>query len=372
MTTSDSPIPEDQRSDAVRKHTGDSAPAPLKIMAARGLAPMAPRDLVTTQFVLTFDADDRIAKMAAKGLADMDMRIATAVFSDTDVHPSVLAHLATTFATQDAFVENILLNASTPNEAFLEVAKDCSEKICEIIASNQARILKMPEIARSLASNKNALQSTVDRVIDFLVRSGKILDDMHAFEEAMLRLNPDERIAAANAVENLPRHLIDERFLTEDERARRLITEDEDVYDEDANDQPLEVQLRTMNAAQKVALATKGTKAVRATLMRDTNRMVALAAITSPSVTEPEVLAAANSRTVHQDVVAHICRDKKNNWTRIYQVKVAIVSNPKSPLPEAMKLVPTLNPRDLKSVSKSRNVPMGVRNLANNLIRKKR
>ena len=127
-----------------------------------------------------------------------------------------------------------------------------------------------------------------------------------------------------------------------------------------------------MNAAQKVALATKGNRQARSALMRDTNRVVALAAITSPCVSEPEVLAAAQSRTVHQDVIMHICRDKKNNWIRIYQVKVALVTNPKAPLPEAMKLVPTLNARDLKTIAKSRNVPMGVRNLANNLVNKSR
>ena len=77
-----------------------------------------------------------------------------------------------------------------------------------------------------------------------------------------------------------------------------------------------------------------------------------------------EIIAAANSRVVHADVIAHICRDKKNNWVRIYQVKLALTNNPKTPLPDAMKLVPTLNQRDMKILAKSRNVPAGVRNLA--------
>ena len=98
--------------------------------------------------------------------------------------------------------------------------------------------------------------------------------------------------------------------------------------------------------------------------MRDTNRMVALAAITSPAITEQEVITAAQSRTVHADVVAHIARDKKNNWIRNYQVRNALVSNPKTPLPDAMRLLPLLNPRDIKMLAKSKNIPAGVRALA--------
>ena len=373
MTSNECPIPLQQLPAAVQKNVGPGAPGPLKLMAARGLAPMTPRDLVTAQFVLTFEAEERIAKLAAKSLADMDPRIANAVLSDTQMPPVVLGYLARTLATQDANAEKLLLNPATPTAAFLEVGKVCSEQICEIIASNQKRILEEPEIARSLDGNPNALKSTVERVIDFLVRNGAILDNMQAFESALLRLNGDERLKAADAIE-LPDHLLDERFLSDDAKGakRRLIAEDEEVGDDEDIDQPLEVLLRTMNAAQKVALATKGDRRARGALMRDTNRIVALAAITSPCVTEPEVLAAANSRTVHQDVIAHICRDKKNNWVRNYQVKAALVANPKTPLPEAMKLVPTLNARDLKSTAKSRNVPMGVRNLANNLVRKTR
>ena len=374
MTSNECPIPQEELPVVVLKNVGPSAPARLKLMTANGMAPMAPRDLVTAQFVLTFDESEQVSSAAAKSLAHLDPRIANAVLSDREVAPPVLGFLAQALATQDAYAERLLLNSSTPDDAFVEVAKVCSEQICEIIANNQKRIKGQPEIARSLSENPNALKSTIERVVDFLVRDNLILDGVQAFTDALLRLKPEERIKAADAVE-LPLHLLDERFLTDEQRAeRRLIAEDDEAGDDegDGTNQPLEVLLRTMNAAQKVALATKGDRAARAALMRDTNRIVALAAITSPCVSEPEVLAAANSRTVHQDVIAHICRDKKNNWIRVYQVKQALVGNPKTPLPEAMKLVPTLNARDLKATAKSRNVPMGVRNLASNLIRKTR
>ncbi len=363
------PISIDQLDAPVLRNAGPKAPAPLKLMTARGMAPMPPKELVTAQFVLTFDPDEKVNKAAKKSLAGLDERIANAVLSDTTVDPYVLGALASLHAANDAYAEKLLLNPKTPSLAFVDVAAGCSEAISEIIANNQARILEEPEIVRSLASNENTLKSAIDRVIDFMVRNGIILEGLPQFEEALLRLNGAERIAAANAVD-IPEDLLDAQFLSDDEQGeRRLIEEGDEGEAQEEDTRTLDQRMREMNIAQKVALATKGNKTVRTSLMRDTNRVVALSAITSPAITEPEVIAAAQSKVVHSDVIMHIAKDKKNNWTRNYQVKVALVNNPKTPLPSAMTLVPLLNKRDIKAVSKSKNVPMGVRNRANQLIK---
>lgn len=358
------PIGFEDLSSAVQKSVGPKAPRPLRDMAAKGLAPLPPRDLVTAQFVLTFDADEGVAQTAAQSLASLDQRLANATLADTQMPPPVLGYLAKALATNDAYAERLLLNPKTPSTAFVDVAEVCSEAICEIIANNQARLLEAPDIARALTRNQNALKSSIDRVVDFLVRNGVILDDVHQFEEAFLRLNGEERAKAVEAVE-IPEHLLDDTFRGE----RRLIDEEEEDADGEDKKQSLEQLLRGMNVAQKVAFATKGNKTARSTLMRDTNRLVAVAAVSSPAITESEIVAAANSRTVHSDVILHIVKDKKNNWTRNYQVKNALVNNPKCPLPDALRLVPSLNPRDLKLLAKSRNVPAGVRNRASSLVK---
>lgn len=357
------PIPFEDLAKSIQRSVGPKAPRPLKDMTAKGLAPIPPRDLITAQFVLTFDADEKIAETASTSLANLDQRLANAVLGDTHMHPEVLGYLAAALATNDAYAEKLLLNPKTPSKAFVAVAAVCSEAICEIIANNQARLLDAPDIAKSLTGNPNALKSSLDRVVDFLVRSGIILEGVNHFEEAFLRLTGEERSQAANSIE-LPENLLDEKF----QGGRRLIEED-DEEEEDKKRQTLQDILRDANVAQKVALATKGNKAARTELMRDSNRLVAMAAVTSPAITESEIVSAANSRTVHADVIHHISKDKKSNWTRNYQVKVALVNNPKCSLPVAMKLVVSLNKRDKGLVAKSRNVPVGVRNLANQLVK---
>ncbi|MCA9554215.1 MAG: hypothetical protein KC933_29540, partial [Myxococcales bacterium] len=332
------PILFDQLSAAVQRSVGPQAPGPLKLMTARGMAPMAPRDLVTAQFVLTFDGDAKVAQAAQQALGSLDQRLANAVLGDVQLHPEVLGYLAQALATNDAYAEKLLLNPKTPSLAFAAVAEVCSEAIAEIIANNQARLLEAPEIARSLTKNPNALRSSIDRVVDFLVRNGVILDDVHHFEEAYLRLTGEERQRAADTME-LPEHLLDDSFRSE---GRRLIDEEDDEPEDEEARKSLQEILRNASIAQKVALATKGNKSVRSELMRDTNRLVALAAVSSPAITEMEVIAASNSRTVHADVILHIVKDKKNNWTRNYQVKLALVNNPKCPIADALRLVPSI------------------------------
>jgi hypothetical protein len=375
------PISLEALSPAARKAADPAGPAPARMMAARGMAPMPPKDLVTAQFVLTFDPDAKIADAARGSLAKLDARIANAVLGDASLDPHVLGYLAETLAERDAEVERLLLNNSTPSSAFVAVAAVCSQEICEVIANNQARLLEEAEIARALTRNPRALRSTVDRTIDFLVRSGIVLEGAPEFEAALLRLGADDRMRAANAVD-VPLEFIDASFLSEEERAqlageRRLITDDEQVIEDEglSSDQVthfmrnFEKWYRDANLSEKVAMATKGNKTARARLVRDTNRVVAMAAITSPAISEPEVVAAAQSRIAHQDVVSYIARQR--DWVRNYAVKVALVNNPKCPVPEAMKLVPSLQRKDLRALAVSKNVSGAVRAQAQNLGRQR-
>lgn len=354
------PIPLDSLPQAARRAADPASPAVGRMMAARGLAPMAPKDLVTAQFVLTFDPDAKVREAATAALGKLDPRIANAVLPDQTVNPYVLGHLARALAERDAEIERLLLNPSTPVSAFVDVALLASENICEVIANNQARLLEEPEIARSLTRNPKALKSTVDRVIDFLIRNNIVVDGVAEFENALLRLGADDRIEAAKKVNLLPEALMDEHFTGK----QKMISEDDvPEGEEEAKEDPsLEELLKTATTGEKVAMATLGNKSVRVRLMRDTNRVVAMAAITSPRVTELEVVQAAQSRTVHGDVIAYIANQK--DYVKLYPVKVALANNPKCPLPMAMKLIPLLQKKELKMLAMSKNVPMGVRNLA--------
>jgi hypothetical protein len=93
---------------------------------------------------------------------------------------------------------------------------------------------------------------------------------------------------------------------------------------------------------------------------------VALAAIRSPGVTDNEAVKFSANRALSDDVVRVIANTKE--WTKLYQVKVNLLNNPKTPLPVAMKFLPFLHPKDLRNVSRSKGIPSALVQQARKLL----
>ena len=114
-------------------------------------------------------------------------------------------------------------------------------------------------------------------------------------------------------------------------------------------------KIQTMTVSEKLDLARKASKEARSILIRDSNKLVQLAVVNSPKITESEILAIASNRQVNDDVLKEIAINKE--WLRNYQVRLALVNNPKTPLSIAMAQVTYLNRRDLSLLAKSKGVP---------------
>ncbi len=114
-------------------------------------------------------------------------------------------------------------------------------------------------------------------------------------------------------------------------------------------------KIQTMSVSEKLDLARKASKEARSILIRDSNKLVQLAVVNSPKITESEILAIATNRQVNDEVLKEIAM--KREWLRNYQIRFALVNNPKTPLAIAMAQVTYLNQRDLGLLAKSKGVP---------------
>lgn len=114
-------------------------------------------------------------------------------------------------------------------------------------------------------------------------------------------------------------------------------------------------KIQTMSVSEKLDLARKASKEARSILIRDSNKLIQLAVVNSPKITESEILAIASNRQVNDDVLKEIAMNKE--WLRNYQIRLALVNNAKTPLSIAMAQVTYLNRRDLSLLAKSRGVP---------------
>ena len=63
------PIPSSELNPVVRRASDPALPAAARLMVARGLAGLGPADLVTAQYVLTFDPEREVRYAAASALA---------------------------------------------------------------------------------------------------------------------------------------------------------------------------------------------------------------------------------------------------------------------------------------------------------------
>jgi hypothetical protein len=117
-------------------------------------------------------------------------------------------------------------------------------------------------------------------------------------------------------------------------------------------------KIQTMSVSEKLDLARKASKEARSILIRDSNKLVQLAVVNSPTITESEILAIATNRQVNDEVLKEIAMNRE--WLRNYQIRFALVNNPKTPLSIAMSQVSYLNQRDLGLLAKSKGVPRAI------------
>lgn len=126
--------------------------------------------------------------------------------------------------------------------------------------------------------------------------------------------------------------------------------------------QTLLEKIQEKNVAEKIRLAMFADKETRTILMRDSNRMIQLAVLGNPKLTDGEVASIACSRQVDDEVLRRIAAHRE--WVKIYAVRLSLVVNPRTPIPISRRFIPTLNRQDLRNISLSKSVPSIVANEA--------
>jgi len=114
-------------------------------------------------------------------------------------------------------------------------------------------------------------------------------------------------------------------------------------------------KIASLNIAQRMTLAMKGSREERAVLVRDPNKIVAVAVLSSPKLTETEVESIAKMANVSDEILRIIGFSRA--WTKNYAVVHALARNPKTPVAMSMNFLARLSDKDLRNLSTNRNVP---------------
>ena len=333
------------------KYARRDAPLEARQMAARGALPLEPVELATVLFVLANDPDASVKDTARKSLEALPEHVLGTVLSGPS-HPALLSFLARVHEENEQWCEAIALNPATDDTTIAWLATLPHSRVVDVISQNQERMMRADEIVDALGANPLTGRAVIERILSFLGVEEREVDE----EEDVL----DEADAEAAVLELLGEDMADV--------AKLLAREGDDEADEEVEGS-LYAAVQKMSVMQKIKLARVGGKEARALLVKDRNRIVASSVLGSPKLTETEVVGFAQNRSIGEELLRVISSNR--DWTKNYQIKHALVTNPKTPQPQALKFLNYLQDRDLRSLMKSKDVSSNISAHARRILTKK-
>ncbi len=316
----------------------------LQLLAAQGILPLSAEDLIPLQVELATSESAEISGYAKSSLEELDANL-LANFVATDASAEVLEYFASN-PTHPTVMEALLRRRDVSRHLLVELAERLTADLQESLLLRQDAIIEEPEILTALESNP-----------ELSVYSRRKIKE---YREHLL---PRSRRPAETVVSDLPQAELSAEDLVAIERARELPASGE----RDERTGLSESQIRALPVPVKIKLTRGASRTLRGILIKDTNQSVALSVLNNAAMSEDEIAQVAGSRSVIDEVLTLISR--RREWLGKYQVCLALVRNPRIAVGVAIRLLPKLSVRDLRSLSRDRNISDAVRTGAGRLYR---
>lgn len=314
----------------------------LRLLAARGMLPLPPEELIPIQVKLARDDDPEVAGRATAVLRATEPRV-TAEFLATDAGAEEMAYFAAEVDHLEV-VEALIRRRDVPRPVLVELAPRLDPRLQEVLILRQDAIVEEPAILTGLERNPELAPYVKRRIAEYRqhLLQRKKAEPGEAAEEELEE--PDEEEVAAAIVK---------------------ASEEEPSGELDETTGLTEGQIRTLPVPVRMKLSRGASRTLRSILVRDSNSIVALSVLQNNAMSEDEVEQIARNRSIIDDVLEEIARHR--DWMSKYGIVHALVTNPRTNVGTAVRLVPRLGVRDLRSLSFNRNVPDAVRAAAQRL-----
>jgi len=335
-------------------------PLEVRIMAAEGALPLKPFDLVDLLEVMSRDPEPSVAQIANRTFSEMDAAMLHPILTSREAPPAVLAW-ALSARTESRLIDAVLQNPATSDEAIAAEVARLPESQAELVVINQTRLLRHLPLLEKLETNP-ALSRDQRRRLAELRETFSI--GVEAEPEPSPAPVPAVSVAPPVAPPTPPIVAEENAVEIPPEEAESMLTESE------KSDEQAVTGLRrlfTLTTGKKIKAALTEDAQTRTFLIRDPNRLVALAVLGSPKITEAEIEGFSAMKNVSDEVLRRIGTNR--DWTKKYTVINSLVKNPRTPLPIAMGFISRLQPRDLKAISVDRNVPEAIRRSAQRFVK---
>jgi hypothetical protein len=311
-------------------------------LAASGFLPLPPEQLLPLQVNLARGADAEIRERATECLRGMDARVA-ANFLGQAAGPAELAFFAAEVS-HPLVLETILRRRDVPRQILVELARRLPGDLQELLLLRQDAIVEEPAILYALEDNRQLTPYTQRRIQEYR-------------EHLLPQKSPAVRAALAEAAERLTEEELEEAIA-----AVRQVPAEGEIEDHTGLS---EGQIRMLTVPQRLRLTRGASRVMKQIRIRDPNSQVAIAVLHHNSFSEQEMEQVARSRSLAEDVLTEV--SKRREWVSRYTICRALITNPKTPVALSVRLLPKMSVRDLKLVSRDRNVADAVRTSATRL-----
>ncbi len=360
-----------------------AVPANLLRTASKGALALPAPEMVEILVHLTHHPV--VGEQARMTLAGWDLKQAEAIATDPATPVEVIEYLFNPKNLRPQLFVSLLGNPSLPEARIQEVAETASRDMAKMMLATP-RVRGAETILLALQANPHLTIAEHEDIKAALAGSGAMTEEepLEDFEETPeMREFLEKHRAEIESAENDIFQLYRPEGLDSDELDDLLGLAKIDWKDEKATHKPADKhvnpedekklstlqKLARMTVGERVQAAMKGNKDERFILIRDGAKVVALAVLESPKVTDTEAEMFASMKNVQEAVLRGIAAKRK--YMKNYAVIRALINNPRAPLDLTLPLMPHLLVMDLKHLSMNKNVSDLLRKLAMKMFRDK-
>jgi len=293
----------------------------VRLAAARGALPMSGPNLVMVLFVFYHGENRELKLEALNTLKTLPANIVLGALAQPDLHASVIDLIVRLRYRDAAVMREVLAHPQVTLKSLLFLAHASQGEVLDMLAQHDDLLVKSDALRVAIINNPQ-----LDRVTK--VRLGWVEPEPEKTEPT-----PEPEVLTAAAAEE------DDEF---------------GALDEDDESLSKYQQLQEMTVTEKMKMALTGDKEWRTLLVREPNKQICTAVLKNPRITEGEVLTVAKNRSANEELIRLILMNKE--WTKLYDMKKALVYHPRTPLQQAIKFMGFLSERDVRDLAKSKNV----------------
>ena len=400
-------------------------PSNLMMAASKGSLAVPPQEML--EILVHLANHNKIFGQQAKfTLAGWDENVSRAAAANPATSKEVLEYMISPHNLRPALLTGLLSNPAITEDALVALASAALRDVAEtILASERAK--KSEKIMEALRANPRLLKAESPGPVEAdveqsreaisdapVITSGTLVEQDLVADAAAKAANIDV-FAETNHEVHIASDVLDEGILAYLNEHAQEITSDGNkefqpiggFYDElvpsvdDILPAPMTSETASLagaavkkspairkpatgheqergSALQKISkldikgriqLAMKGTKEERSLLVRDGTKVVALAVLESPKISDGEVEKIASQKNVLEAVLRAI--PIKRRFAKNYAIVRNLVFNPRTPLDLSLTLVKNLLVSDLKHLSGNKEVSETVRKVALRMLKTK-